>query len=185
MARDYKHRKRNSRASARKKSQSGFVAGLALGLAVALLVHLFHSRDTSPQEPPRRAPASATATLPEPEDSGPVFDFYEILPDYEVVVPGPSTSANSAAQAPKQMVAGTYYLQAGSFRQFEDADRRKASLALLGLTSNIRKVTVNERDHYRVQIGPVSDPAELRRMQSLLSGASIEYLALRAKEPGQ
>jgi len=132
-----------------------------------------------------RAPASATAVVPEPEDSGPVFDFYEILPDYEVVVPGPSAPANGAARAPQQLAAGTYYLQAGSFRQFEDADRRKASLALLGLSSDIRKVTVNERDHYRVQIGPVSDPAELGRMQSLLSGAGIEYLALRAKAPGQ
>jgi cell division protein FtsN len=185
MARDYKHRKRSGRSGAGKKSQSGFIAGLALGLAVALLVHLFHSRDTSPQEPPRRAPASATAVVPEPEDSGPVFDFYEILPDYEVVVPGPSAPANGTARAPQQLAAGTYYLQAGSFRQFEDADRRKASLALLGLSSDIRKVTVNERDHYRVQIGPVSDPAELRRMQSLLSGAGIEYLALRAKAPSQ
>lgn len=185
MARDYKHRKRSSRSSAHKKNQGGFLSGLALGLAVALLVHLFHSRDVSPEDPPRRAPVSATAVPPEPEESGPVFDFYEILPDYEVVVPAASVSGKDTAQGAKEMAAGTYYLQAGSFRKFEDADRRKASLALLGLSSDIRKVTVNERDHFRVQIGPVSDPAELRRMQGLLGGANIEYLALRAKAPAQ
>ena len=32
MARDYKHRKRGSRSTARAKSQSGFAAGLATGL---------------------------------------------------------------------------------------------------------------------------------------------------------
>lgn len=185
MARDYKHRKRGSRSAARSKSQSGFAAGLAVGLAVALLVHLYHSRGVPPEQAPVRTPASATALQEEPEDSGPVFDFYEILPDFEVVVPGPSAGDDAPAQAPRDVPPGTYYLQAGSFRQFDDADRRKASLALLGLSSDIRKVTVNDRDHYRVQIGPVSDPGQLRRMQQQLSGAGIEYLALRAKEPAR
>ena len=42
-------------------------------------------------------------------------------------------------------------------------------------------MTVNERTHYRVQIGPISDPAELRSMQRRLGAADIEYLALRAR----
>ncbi|MGB5621007.1 MAG: SPOR domain-containing protein [Gammaproteobacteria bacterium] len=185
MARDYKHRKRTSRSAARGKGQNSFAAGLAVGLAVALLVHLYHSRGVPLEQAPVRTPASATALPEEPEDSGPVFDFYEILPDFEVVVPGPSAGSDAPAQAAREVPPGTYYLQAGSFRQYDDADRRKASLALLGLVSDIRKVTVNDRDHYRVQIGPVSDPAALRRMQQQLSGAGIEYLALRAKEPAR
>lgn len=183
MARDYKHRKRGGRSTARAKGQSGFAAGLATGLAVALLVHLYHSRGVTTAPPAARSPASASATsvTQEPEETGPVFDFYEILPDFEVVVPASPESSGDPDRPQPEMAPGTYYLQAGSFRQFEDADRRKASLALLGLSSDIRKVTVNDRDHYRVQIGPVSDTAELRRMQAQLSGAGIEYLALRAK----
>lgn len=185
MARDYKHRKRKSRSSARAKGQSGFAAGLATGLAVALMVHLYHSRGVPAVPAPARVPASATAVPQEPEETGPVFDFYEILPDFEVVVPGPADATDTPDQPAREMAPGTYYLQAGSFRKFEDADRRKASLALLGLSSDIRRVTVNDRAHFRVQIGPVSDPAELRRMQTRLSGAGIEYLALRAKTPAQ
>ena len=180
MPRDYKHRRRRGSKSSHR--QSAFLTGLALGLAVAMLVHLYHSRAPQPPADARRA-ATATKSQPEePADTGPVFDFYEILPDFEVVIPPSPDSGDGPAPAAAHVPPGTYYLQAGSFRQFEDADRRKANLALLGIASEIRKVTVNERTHYRVQIGPISDPAELRSMQRRLGAADIEYLALRARE---
>jgi cell division protein FtsN len=114
-----------------------------------------------------------------------VFDFYEILPDFEVVIPPAPDSGGGPEATARDVPPGTYYLQAGSFRQFEDADRRKANLALLGIGSEIRKVTVNERTHYRVQIGPIDDPAELRSMQRRLGAADIEYLALRTRDEAQ
>lgn len=182
MPRDYKHRRRPRKKSSRR--QTPFLTGLAVGLAVAVLVHLYHSSSPAPAESAARTVAATETPAGEPADTGPVFDFYEILPDFEVVIP-PAPDSAAAPEAPARDVPpGDYYLQAGSFRQFEDADRRKASLALLGVGSEIREVTVDGRLHYRVQIGPISDPGELRRMQQRLGAADIEYLALRVKGAG-
>jgi len=183
VPRDYKHRRRPGKKSSR--SQTAFLTGLALGLAVAVLVHLYHSRSSETPDKDLRAATRTDTQTDEPAETGPVFDFYEILPDFEVVIP-PAPDSGEAPDVPVRKVPpGNYFLQAGSFRQFEDADRRKANLALLGIGSEIRKVTVNDRPHYRVQIGPISDPGELRSMQQRLGTADIEYLALRAKEGHQ
>ena len=89
MTRDYKHRRRRSK----KSSGSGgpFAKGLGLGLAVALLVHLYHmgqDRKADKEAPP---PKRSAVTAPDvAADSGPEYDFYEILPEFEVVIPGQS-----------------------------------------------------------------------------------------------
>src|SRR5690554_455890 len=91
MARDYKHSKRRTGGSGL-SGLAGFVAGLALGLTVAVGVYLFDrrpearmaqqsapvTRDDAP-EPAKPAPASQTAETQ--------FDFYDMLPKFEVVVP--------------------------------------------------------------------------------------------------
>lgn len=183
MARDYKHRRRPKKKGTSPSAQ--FYGGLAVGLAIAVIVHLWHGGQDRKSAKERASEARQPATIaPEiAEDSGPEFDFYDILPEFEVVVPGeiPREPAPAAGGSPRP--AAAYYLQAGSFRSFSDADRRKASLALLGITSAIRKVEVKGRLTHRVQIGPIADPSELRRLQRRLSESGIEYLALKAKEP--
>lgn len=183
MPRDYKHRRRPGKNASRR--QTAFLTGLALGLAVAVLVHLYHSRSSVTPDDDARAAIPDDAQTDASAETGPVFDFYEILPDFEIVIPPAADSGETPDVPVREVPPGKYFLQAGSFRQFEDADRRKANLALLGIGSEIRKVTVNDRPHYRVQIGPISDPGELRSMQQRLGTADIEYLALRAKEEGQ
>ncbi len=182
MTRDYKHRRRRSK----KSSGSGgpFAKGLGLGLAVALLVHLYHmgqDRKADKEAPP---PKRSAVTAPDvAADSGPEYDFYEILPEFEVVIPGQIGQPAPSADKPGVTEGRAYYLQAGSFRSFEDADRRKASLALLGIVSEIRRAEVKGRATHRVIIGPVRDPGRLQGLQRQLVENGIEYLALQAKEP--
>src|SRR5690606_16248100 len=123
---------------------------------------------TQPAEPAPAASASG---------SEPRFDFYEILPQYEVLVPDEvETVARPAAPAAPVATPGSYVLQTGSFRSHADADRMKASLALLGVESRIQQVAIDAGEFHRVRIGPINDLDELNRIRGLLRQAGIESL---------
>ncbi|MGD9387929.1 MAG: SPOR domain-containing protein [Gammaproteobacteria bacterium] len=190
MARDYKRRSR------KKPPTPGwvwFASGLALGLAVALVVHLQHAGTAPPAEPvaTRSAePASQQAdeTLDETvdatveEEDG--FDFYTMLPGLEVVVPEEPVRERrddrEAAAAP-DLAPGRYWIQAGSFRRFADADRRKAELALLGLESSIQAVAIEGQTWHRVRIGPLPNATEAEAARRQLADAGIGALAVRER----
>ena len=182
MTRDYKHRRKPAKKSG---GQQSFMAGLALGLAVAVLVHLYHAGDREPVVEKEQFP-TATPTEREPatdEELESRFSFYDILPEFEVLVPAEPPSESGEPTSSRTMQPGTYYLQAGSFRSHADADRRKASLALLGVTASIQRVTINDdQTWHRVRIGPIRDPDELRRLQSRLTEENIQTMPVRAVE---
>lgn len=186
MARDYKHRRR--RGAAKRGGHQGFATGLACGLGVALLVHLWHTgSQPRDEEPPRAAaPAPARASAPadtdvsDEEDS---FSFYDILPEFEVPVPELPAPSAAGKPAPRTLPPGSYYLQAGSFRTHDDADRRKATLAMLGVTSTIQRVSIDgDQTWYRVRIGPIGAAAELNALRARLESEDIQTLAVRAVE---
>ncbi len=170
--------------AARAQAKPGwwFLAGLALGLLVALWVYL---------KGPRAAPPAAGAN-PATEKSAagkadgaaasakPRFDFYTILPELEVALPDQDTGAK-----PKSSAAGkpdAYILQAGSFKSFEEADRLKANLNLIGIEAGIQTVTVNNKDTWhRVQIGPYRDLAELNAVRARLKQNNIDAVLLKLK----
>lgn len=107
------------------------------------------------------------------------YDFYKILPQYEVVVPeeDPHKPANAASISP-----GTYYLQVGAFRQMQEADGRKAGLAMLGIVSSIQTVTVDPGNTWhRVRIGPVKDMRQLDRTKRQLQENNISFVTLKEK----
>ena len=89
----------------------------------------------------------------------------------------------ASRQQPEAVVEpGTYVLQAGSFSTNEDADRRRAELALQGIESNIQRVTVNDREYHRVVIGPTDDLDELSLLRSRLRAAKIDVLRIRLSD---
>lgn len=163
--------------------------GLSLGLIVALAVYL---RSLPPR--PSAAPAVPAATVAAPdrepaetEDSASEaadarFDFYEILPKFEVVVPEGETATRPSRETAAVDRPGSYILQAGSFRDAADADQRRANLALLGIESWIERARVDDVDYHRVRIGPVSDLGELNRLRRRLADARIETMLQVAAE---
>lgn len=199
MARDYKH----SVNRRRKKSGGGLpgwvwgVAGLAVGLFTALLVYLDGRQGETPQVSAVTTPAPAQRDARDVRRQGaeevpapprPRFDFYTMLPELEVVVPEPETRPARPGDAPpappKVEEPGTYMLQAGSFRQFQEADRMKASLALLGIQADIQRVQVNSDTWHRVRVGPFRDNAELNRIRERLHANQIQTLLMRLPESG-
>src|SRR5882672_8396815 len=167
-------RNRNSRTKDPAPGWLWMLFGLVLGLVVAGGVYFSRSPATPSavsapaQRQSKRAPPAASARAEaaggDAQRSGePQFDFYEILPQYEVVVPEVETAASPRSRSKPVEEPGSYVLQAGSFRALGDADRLQASIALLGIESRIQKVTIDDDVFHRVRIGPISDLARLNR----------------------
>jgi len=192
-------RRRKKKAQSQTQSYPGWVwmlFGLSIGLSVAFAVYV---KDRGADGAPATAqPASmqdalddngetaATAAQPQPapqaEKKPKRFTFYDVLPAFEMIVPdAPPQATGSAGSAPPQAVVepGLYVLQAGSFSTHTDADRRRAELALHGIESHIQRVMVNDRDYYRVYVGPTDDLDELNLLRSRLRAAQIDVLRIR------
>ena len=144
------------------------------GAATAAGTEAANSRGAGTEEP------AAAAGAAEPESR---FDFYDILPRYEVVVPEVESVSNAPA-APQAAVEapGSYILQTGSFRSHGDADRMQASLALLGIESRIQRVTIDDDVYHRVRVGPISDLDQLNRLRAQLRGAGVDSLMMKVNE---
>jgi cell division protein FtsN len=164
--------------------------GLGLGLVVALVVYLRGNGD-----PPARVAAERRA--PPPAATAPTdrrgavevqvpaearFDFYELLPQFEVVIPEsePDVRRDSAAKGVEQ--PGSYVVQVGSFATLTDADRMQANLALLGIESRIQRVTIDSDVYHRVRIGPINELNDLNGIRRRLRDARIESLLIKVSE---
>jgi cell division protein FtsN len=76
-----------------------------------------------------------------------------------------------------------YLLQTGSFRQREDADRRRAELLLLGLTPVVEETNGDNGRWYRVYVGPFESHAKMARARSLTANQNIDTLLLKRSKP--
>lgn len=185
MPRDYKRRRPSKQPT---PGWAWLLTGLALGLSVALAVHLRHTAKL-PDEPvaarvakPASQQADEEAEIEPAPESG--FDFYTMLPGLEVVVPEEEIRPGAAGPtvARPSLAPGRYWIQAGSFRRYQDADRRKAELALLGLGSGIQAVTIDGQTWHRVRIGPLPDAAQAEATRRRLADAGIGALAVRERD---
>ncbi len=172
--------------------------GLSIGLAVAFAVFI-NGRTPGPTVATAPPPAPTTAPAPvaaQPaaesnlDDNGEAaaddededesrFDFYKMLPNFEIIIADqePDVERDTAPQAVVE--PGEYVLQAGSFSRAEDADRRRAQLALQGIESTIQRVSIDGRTYHRVRIGPTRDLDALNQQRARLREANIDVLRIR------
>jgi cell division protein FtsN len=180
--------------------------GLGLGLLVALVVFVGDHRAgeplaaTGPDVPRVADPApkpgatgaaarmraarrgglgdDATPGGAAPETS---YDFPERLSKYEVLVPEKERGArvNAAAKVERP---GTYFLQAGSYRKADDAERVRAQLARQTITANVQRVALDADVWFRIRIGPIKDLDQLNRLRQQLQSADIDSLVIRVEE---
>ncbi len=178
VARDYK------RSRGRREGFSGWTGlfiGLVAGLAVGLALYVFDPRGPQPPEAGGKAAAPtepASARESSADEPGERYDFYQMLPNFEVVVPEKEVVMPRDAPETAEK-KGAYVLQAGSYKKFEDADRVRAQLALQGIESNVQRVAIDNDTWHRVRIGPISDPAELNRVRERLKEAEVDFLIVK------
>ncbi|MGM0631715.1 MAG: SPOR domain-containing protein [Pseudomonadota bacterium] len=122
------------------------------------------------------------------------LEFYQELPNYEVVVDstplnpdrgaeGRSTSAPEPASSPApdsgtETVADGYMIQAGAFQQQSSAESRRDQLIGLGLRTRVTKEALLGRTLYLVQAGPYPDRASLGRAERILRENNIESMRI-------
>ncbi|MES9969338.1 MAG: SPOR domain-containing protein [Candidatus Thiodiazotropha sp.] len=191
---DYKHRAQKKK---NKRQNSGnclfyLFGGIVIGAFLAGLAWLRLgpglSNNTVPGVP---KPRQEVAKQEQPKASKPTFEFYTILPEMEVVIPdeeivtpegvGEKRLPKEAA-TPADKDTGSYILQMGSFRKHQDADRRKAKLALIGIEAEIQKVSINNRDTYhRVRSGPYRSQSRMNAVRRIAKENNINSLVIKLK----
>ncbi len=98
----------------------------------------------------------------------PRYDFYTILPQAETVVPDYEIKTRVREELVGKTKATKYVMQAGSFRDTEEANRHKAKLAKLGIESWVEKAKVGSVIWYRIKIGPYDNPSSVATIKELL-----------------
>ena len=189
----------------------GMGLGLVVALLIYLLQHTMEEgvdaatgkttptvKQTIETVEPDPAPAEEETPVIQPVEDPPEerrrFDFYSLLPDLEVVIPereqpvapGPRPRPEAALEpeTTTEPEAGvSYIMQAGSFRSHDDADRMRASLALLGVQSRIEQVTIDDGGRWhRVRIGPIDDFERMQNIHSRLADNDIEVMVIEVRE---
>ena len=122
---------------------------------------------------------TAITALPEEAVAEDRFDFYKMLPAFEMIIDSDEPEADEDVEPQAVDKPGLYLLQAGSFSTHNDADRRRAELALHGIVSRVQRASVNGRDYFRVYIGPIDDLDELNVTRSRLRAAKIDVMRIR------
>jgi cell division protein FtsN len=190
MAKDYKHHtSRDSRREHRTSEKTGKVGllrwmaitAVAIGFAVFLVYLKSHSANqVQPNNPPplatkrpdvenaRKEPADSTKPV------APHFDFYQILPKKEVIVKDYEVKTRSREEQVGKQKPTNYILQAGSFREYEEADEMRAKLALMGIEAKINKAKVENVVWYRVKIGTYNQLESVNSTMSRLQQNGIK-----------
>jgi cell division protein FtsN len=184
-SRDYKTRRKKTGGFS---GWMGILCGLAFGLAVAGIVYIKDHRPdaqiaraakTDKKKAHGNEPADAETGDAAPEDPAKSYAFYDMLPKFEVVVPEKEKDVRPDIKPVPETRRGTYVLQAGSYKNFADADRVRAQLALQGVESKVQKVSVDSDTWHRIRIGPISNLDELNRLRGILRKADVDALVIR------
>jgi cell division protein FtsN len=184
-ARDYKTKRRKNTGFS---GWMGALWGLAMGLGVAGIVYIKDHRPDAQivrlAKTDKKKFHGSEAPEAEPADSGAEepaksYAFYDMLPKFEVVVPEKEKDVRPDIKSVPETRRGTYVLQAGSYKNFADADRMRAKLALQGVESKVQKVSVDNDTWHRIRIGPISKLDELNRLRQILRKADVDVLVIR------
>lgn len=181
-SRDFKQGRRGGTLQA--SPLAGFGAGLGVGLLVALGVYVSEHRMRSADEAlaeatpqPRKATPAAKEAVAD-ADTTPQYDFYDMLPKFEVVVPERERDVRSTPAA-RVTRPGVYVLQAGSYRNQVDAERVRAQLGKQGIEASVQRVQVDADVWHRVRIGPFDDLSRLEATRDSLRRADVDTIVIR------
>jgi len=172
---------------------TGFIAGIICSVLIYSTIISKHPEREAKLAETKAAAAKEKAQQDRKEvTTNTKFDFFTVLPEREVIVtdeqrpaPKPAGITKPADKPPvdKPDISGErYILQAGSFRQGVDADRRRAQILLLGLDAKVESVEANGDRWHRVYVGPFQSHNTLSDARSKLISESIDTLVIRQKK---
>ncbi len=132
-------------------------------------------KPASTQKQVKSAPESTTAKQEKQK-----FRFYDMLPESEVATP----EVNEYTPGPN-IQNFDYVVQAGSFRNQQDAERLRAEIAFQGLRAHVQTV---EQDNgsvwYRVNAGPFNSRSNMSSAVDKLVSIDIQPLVRKIPKEG-
>jgi len=192
VPRDYKNRVSRNNTRKKKKPIPGYwwlITGLLIGGFVMFLSNMeepIHDSSASIKKPSIqndvRDVKKPIITAAKPIDSKqPRFDFYQILPDMEIVIPEHEIEERRRLEGTGKSKPGTFIIQIGSFRKPSQADTLKARLALLGIESTVQTVNQSGSIWHRVKSGPYTSFRMVDKIQNRLHHNNIDSIAIKLK----
>lgn len=184
--RDYKtNHRRGMDVSRFREFGIGAVVGIVFASAIFLYVGgkrqtaAHEAADVPHPDPHRQAPTDADAGNAANSTSE-KYDFYQMLPNFEVVVPEKEKDVKRDLPATAKIERpGVYVLQIGSYRNESDADRVRDQLAKEGIDAKVQRVAVDTDVWHRVRIGPIMKLEELNKLRKQLQAADIDAIVIR------
>jgi cell division protein FtsN len=166
-----------------------FGYGALVGAVLASLAFVYAGAHThrSAETPDAPRPDPHRTSRSDPDAAGAAggkpsqkYDFYEMLPNFEVVVPEKDKDVKRDLPAAARIERpGVYVLQAGSYRNQADADRVRAQLAMQGIAAKVQRVAVDTDVWHRVRVGPINNLDELNKVRRQLQAADVDALVIR------
>ena len=193
MARDYKHRAQPRRKSAKNNQSVAWWKWLLVIVLIAVFVlflYFLRSAAPEPEAESSRKPVSTAkkvvkktkAAKPEKPKSAkkpkeePHYEFYTLLPETEVEVPDYEIKTRVREEHVGKATATRYIIQAGSFKNYADADKRRAELALMGIESHIETARIGNTVWNRVKMGPFTRSASVSTIKKRLKQNGIDVI---------
>lgn len=163
---------------------TGMLTGLAIGVFACVLFYL--SGNVPPLQPGPRTvqsttPADSTGeTRTEAPQVTPASDdleleFYDALPDYEVVVNAAPVEIDSddVVAAAEDSDQARYMLQIGAFERRTNADSLRARIEALQLAAVVKEEPRTGRTLFLVQSGPFSNRNQMLQAERILNASNI------------
>ena len=153
------------------------LAGMLVGILFMLLLYVatINSRQSVTNTETQETEDITTKPIDKNRQPQPRFDFYQLLKEQEVVVPDTTPELTDT-----ESDNSVYLLQAGSFRDSNDADQLRAQLLLLNLTATVEKARTRSGDTWhRVLVGPFESRSKLAKARSILASQEISSLLLK------
>ncbi|MFT6625525.1 MAG: cell division protein FtsN [Cycloclasticus sp.] len=192
MSKDYKNRVNNHSRRKKKTPIAGWwwlLTGLLVGGFMVFLSNLQETTNTATKNSKKTVIKQDVRDVKKPvplaakaiDSKQPRFDFYQILPDMEIVIPQHEIEERRRLEGTGKSNPGTFIIQVGSFRNPKQADTLKAQIAMLGVESSVQKVDQSGSIWYRVKSGPYTSFRMVDKIQNRLHQNNIDSIAIKLK----
>lgn len=120
------------------------------------------------------APVLKPSAPAAPVSAAPAAPAAQVVAKAENVKPVPAAAAPDLGEDKV-----TYYLQAGAFREMDDAENTRAKLALLGFEANISEKANESGVLHRVRIGPFPQVESMNKARAKLIDNGIDVAIVK------
>ena len=178
-----------SKSSSAKKpgiKKGRLIVGLLLLAGLVALIVMLMKKPAPPVAtvPPALADEKSEKPKPAPKPAE-RFAFYELLPNQKVLPtrtvetrPAPRPGNNAAVVS-----EGSFWLQAGAFRNSTEANARRSAISQLGLPARLQSQREGGATLQRVLIGPFNQVARRDQARAKLGEAGLDAIPVAAPAP--